>query len=937
MKEAHPVHRVKLRSLLSTLAMLFLAGAGLGSSDAFAQTQIEGSDPTDAGAFIEGLAELELDAVIERLMVDPPEDPERAKAVRDALAGSWLARQSESSEQFLTALQRVLQYSEKLPRPGERGVFWAAPVWAADLGQNLLFRGLPGFQNAGDFVLFGVPTRGQLEATTRAAEATRSRLEDAENQFVQIQMTLRRQRDFVREYVNTGKWDRLTRYMELNVPYYRAWATAHLVAQDLDGAFFAGVEDPANRKARLLNAATSDVRALVARRDALPLNDDNLARLDILSAVLAVERGASEEAIDAAVRATRYNRATPYTVFLAKLARAKALHVGGKVDAAAELVETLRADQFTRSHPLRMVLVADRQFLLIRERAERLAEADAKAELLAEAFAVYERLLESDAASPWADALRGFVERRYQHQVPTWAEGDLLPPTVRFAAVRRDYQQADRLLKEGKHDQAMDKFKRVIEETAAMLEGDTPTMERDFEAEVRFFRATAMYRSGDSLSALDNYLLIADRFADHARGEQSMRIAYTNILRPSYVMKRDNPQLVAKMEQAFGILFEKYPTLTLTRTARYHYAAFLREQGRHIDAVAAYSELDRDHPNYFAARYEELVSRAALWQDPPELDPESDEPFPGNPEAVIRSASQFIELAERRVETGDPAVPDNIDQQLANAYLIRAQVMLQDQGKAGEAMEDVDHVAANFGDLEGMANRITAIRIRGLQQQGKFVEAERLLEDYMQRAPGRAAPLAAGVLKGLADEAQRRAAEGAEVDPLVDAVVKLADTLVLPWARERAQRFTFPQKLAFELQPVEALMAAEDWQGVLDRVNRIVERYGDPAAGSLELVTAKAQAQYHLGQLNEAHENFTRIYRGLAETHAKSGGEKAVSPQFWEAALFLARTQEKLADGQTNPRIASFIQRALQAYGPAPERYADPLNRLRAEHRRQRP
>jgi len=916
-------------------------------------------DPSNANEFVRGLSELGLDGVVMRLLEDPPDNPERAKELRDALAAGWVPRQATTSERFLDAVERVIQLDKNLPRP--EGVHWAEPIWDADLAQTLLFSALPGLQEAGDFVMFGVPSRGQSRATAKVAETAYRRLNRAEDTFVGIQLQLRRQRDFVNEYVNTGRWDRLTRYMNLNVPYYRAWAAGYLLAEGPEGPYFAGEEDAQRRYTRLLNGVSRDVASLVEDRDNLGLHDDNLARLDILAATLAVERGEPDAAVVAAERADDHEQARPYSRFLAKLAQAKALQAAGETDKAAQLVDALADDQYTRENPYRMVLVADRRFLLIFSDAEAMDEARAKAERLADAFEVYDRLLKSEPMAPWAGPMRTFVESRYERQVPAWAEGELLPPTVRFAGVRRDIVQAERLrVRDAEAAAAL--YRRVFEETDAMLEGEDLGYEPEFESTLRYFQGLALYRLEEYGPAADQLLVVADKFPDLPRGEESIRFAYGSIVRPLYVKARDHEAWITRMSTAFKLVIEKYPNIPLAERARYHRAAFFREQGRHVAAIKAYLTIERGHPNYFAARYEELVSRANLWNDPPApledgeeengeggaVAPEGDGVGEGGEadeaalarearrlggaDAVIEAASTFIELANGRIESSDPDVPENIGEMVANAYLIRAQVLLRDRNDPEAAERDLDAVAERFGDVEGVRNRITQTRIRALQEQGKYVEAERRLRGYMEQEPDRAAPLAAGVLGGLVREAERRAGRGGELGPIVDAAVKLADSLVLPWARQ--QPFTVPQKLAFEIMPARALVIAERWQAALDRFDSIIERYDKaetkPASSNLDVVLGRAKAQYHLEDYRTAYKGFEKVFEALGN-EGPTGG--AMPPEFWESVLFMAETQDQWADGE-NRKIYSWLEglnRKYDGLGPAP--YEDRLADLRQKHR----
>jgi tetratricopeptide (TPR) repeat protein len=200
----------------------------------------------------------------------------------------------------------------------------------------------------------------------------------------------------------------------------------------------------------------------------------------------------------------------------------------------------------------------------------------------------------------------------------------------------------------------------------------------------------------------------------------------------------------------------------------------------------------------------------------------------------------------------------------------------------------------------------------------------------MQRSPEEAAPLAAGILKGLTDQAQRQAARGASVDKLVDAVVNLADTVVLPWARQ--QQFTAPQKVALEIRPARAQMLAGRWDAALKRFNEIIERYDKPAASNLDIVMGKSKCQYELGELKPAYEGFERAFNALAEAARNTEGE-AMPPQYWEAALHMARIQDQWADG-SNPKIYGWIEGLERKHdGLGGDRFRDAFEELQAKHR----
>ena len=903
---------------LSRTAPLLLVAAALAlPTPAAAQD----ANPADNEAFLRGLAEMGLDGLILKIAQAPPTNPEEAAGLRDALINAYLpVLKRQSMDAYFDGVRMLQRYqSNLLGEPANRN-YWARPVWMADFARLMMFSALPEATQAGDFALLGFPDADQRKAVDLVAGDAFQQLARADDEQLRLAAILRAEPDFEIDYINTGRWQQLKDYSDLNIPFYRAWAVVYLLTQADDGPYFAARqqegESPASARAKLVKRATLDLDKVQANADALNLQEDTRARVHLLRGLLAIEQSRYDEALKELGTAGTFGDAEPYTKLLVDLARAKALQKSGKEAETRQLLDDLAGREFARANPLTQVLIADRRFFIKYDQALRMNDPERQRPVISEAFQAYDELLSSDRLGEYKGPITAYVEQRYKDQVPPGLPADQLPPTLRFAKVRGLVEQAENLLADERLEEAKARQAEAIEACRAFLKTDD--LPAGIRAQTKFYLGFMQLRAGQAGYALQTLVETAEEFPDQEWGEQAAQIAVVNLARPIYRAQPDNDAVKQLYERALKAAIEKYPSTELGRLSTYDLAAFYRETERYRDAVVAYGRVPRDHPAYVSAQYEKLACLGALWADA------AAQERVALAQQIVPASRDFVDLAERALPDRSPEDQRRLREYMASAELLRASVLLETMNQPGDAAKVIEQVQRRFGQIESIKPRITGLNIRIYQKAGEYDKARQAILQYMQDEPEKAGPLAAGVLKSLIDQVEELSAAKAppeQINRLADVAVELAEQVALPWAGRQAD-MDVDQQIAYRLIPADALLAANRPTEALERYEQIVQKFGQTARNNIDVIMGMAESQYRLKQYAPASVAFNRIIKFYHENGT------AKDSTYWHAYMRVMQMVDAESQGKNTDIFLRLrnLKRANPDFGGEP--YKSVLNAL---------
>ncbi|MBS3821850.1 MAG: hypothetical protein KGY81_08835, partial [Phycisphaerae bacterium] len=328
--------------VLATVVLLALPAA-VRAQNAAAATEAEQDT-----RLIEAMLSKGMTPAIEALLADPPSDPELAAGIRDGLVKAYLPTLRNKPDTYLQAVRDIVTYQRRVYADDALKDHWARSKWGADLAQELLINALPDMYLAGAFATLGFADETQRRAVNLIGTESLDLLDRAEDEFFNAKTMLRGRDDFVSDYVNTGRWAELQQYQQLNVPYNRAWAIVYVLTQPDSGPYFAEADDAGAARRSLIRKGRADVDVAARKAKAMGLPDDIHARLDLLRAHLAIHDGRHSAARQHAQDARAHADARPYTVFLAQLTYAKALHKAGNPDRVRRLLDGLEQEAIVK-------------------------------------------------------------------------------------------------------------------------------------------------------------------------------------------------------------------------------------------------------------------------------------------------------------------------------------------------------------------------------------------------------------------------------------------------------------------------------------------------------------------------------------------------------------------------------------------------------------
>lgn len=872
---------------------------------------------TDAD-FYAALAGMGLDDAVALAAAEPVTEPDEAVARRDALVDGYLAALRNDHARWKRGLVMVIDLNRRLLDAPDYDNDWRRPLWLTDLAQKLLLGALHDRDMAGTFFTLGVASPGQREAVDLVAAEALDLLIEAEDEYFRLKTALGRRADFNDRYVNTGRWQQVRDYVDRNIPYYRAWAALYLGLQPNDGPHFKGKSATAERK-RLLATAAEEVDAVLAGAAEAQLNDEAVARLRLVAALIATQRDKPADAQAHADAALGLKKTTDFTRLSLNLARAQALHQAQQDAEAGRRLDDLMNDPFVAGHPLHMVLVADQRFAIRMDATKSMKNKNARQKKIAESFTVYDDLLRHPKMKPWADAVGPFIASRYGAQIPAGFDPGALPPVVRLAQVKEAFGKAERARLGGLGGRGKSDYTAAAKLAGDLLKGKN--IGRDNRAEAQFIYGLSLLRSGQAGLAANALIDMADQFPERIEGEQAVRIALLSVTGPLFAKSPDNPTVQQLHERAMGVLFKKYPGINLAKTSRYDYAAFLRQCGRFDEAVEAYGQIKRDHPAYVESLYEKAACLGALWDTARNTEKAN---------ATVKAVDAFVVAAEKALPKRAGKDADRLKRHAVSALLLKSTVLIEGLDDPGAASKVIDRIERRYANLTKFKPRIGALRIRVYQKLGEYAKADRTLTDVMKADPQRGGPLALGVLQSLNGEIRDLAKQpgaAAKLNERVEIAVRLADTVVLPWANKQP-RFKASEKLAFALMPAEALRLAGRHAEAVKRFEKLTRTYGDVAAKNLDVVTGTAECLYELKRHDEARKHYTTLIR-----YAQSNDKYDAT--FWLAQARWYQMWDASLAGKKDARFYRALVRLVERYkaSPPPEPYRTTIRQLREKHR----
>ncbi|MFA7238131.1 MAG: tetratricopeptide repeat protein, partial [Phycisphaeraceae bacterium] len=863
------------------------------------QTPLNAS-PVNDRDFVQGLLDMNLGSLVPELLKQPPSNPSEAAGLRDGLVDAWLPSLRDDLDAYQSALDLIFDYSDRLFEQKAYENYWGRSSWSSDFAQHLLLSALPDLYQAGDFALLGFPNNTQRKIVDKIAARSFKMLERAEDEHYRLSSILRARPDFTTDYVNTGRWDRMQEYVQVNIPYYRTWAVIYLLTQTNDSPYFKQFPDAKTQRDNLIKIATADITNVLAQAERRQLSDDTLVMMHLAAADVALAGGKKDIADQQTTKALTFKEAQPYTMLLAQLTRAKVLQQAGQLDAVRKLIGESIASQAAAANPLNLVLCTDRLFDIDYQAALAMQDPARQKDLMNKAFDIYVKLINSPKLGQWKVPVQQFVENRYTLQIPPNFDSTVLPPPVRFAAIRRAFDEGESLREAGNQAAGKAQYDKVVELSAELLK--ITDLTKDIEVETRFYMGFAQLRAQKAGEALRTFTELADKFPDTQRGEQAIGVAVVTLGKPIYAKFKSTPAVAKAYGAALKVLVDKYPNTELAKLGIYDYAAFLRESDQYQQAVETYDKVGADHPAYLSARYERLACLGAIWADAP-VDQKAILST-----SLLSGVDDFNKLVTARLPQLPPDRALAARRDLANAMLLNAAVFIETTNQPAKAQQVIDEVTERFGDVPDLTTRITGLKIRIFQRQKKYAEAEVALRQYMQKEPEKAGQLATGLLQSLnmeiRDTANSKNPDAAELAKLAQVAVNLADNIVIPWAKTQNPK---PEEMiAYELMSAQSLLAAKEYEQAIKRFDDIIKNQGEPAKKNVDVLQGQAEALFGLQRYQDA----AAVYSKLI-VDRQNRKTPLYDHVFWKAQMRFYEMMDAQAGDKPTPEVVSNIVRGI--------------------------
>ena len=818
--------------------------------------------------------------------------------------------------------------------------------WGTDCGA-LLQRMLEYREFAGQFVEFGVPTEAQrqlfMDLSTEAAEVLNAAFED---HWLTMSTLITRHDDFDAVYRNTGRWDRMERYGKVLLPLYRSEAMLHAALQGDEGPYFQRRADEAKRDRASFDPATQRARML---RTSLRMLED-----------LAVEALAEDYGIDARISSlsgrtklamNRYDDAivdleqaiataqNPAIRLFARFAKVQALERAGQLEAAREELAVIRDDPAVTENPLMMVMLADREHLMIQAEAAGLpsgdAEADAqRAQRVRASYQPYTRLLNDPLlmamGSEMVDVIKDYLFTRFAESLDANADMSQLPDMV-LLAVGTKAMQAGRKQAAEEIEAARLKFDRAVDVLDQLLR--RTGVSDGIRSEGLYTLAVTHYSIGESIDpaatvrAAETFVDLADAHADQPIGATSIDYAL-QLSRPLYQANRTNERAASLYRRALEVLLVRYDLTPVADRERYSYAALLREQKQYEPAIEAFDNVADDHPFRAEAMYEKVVCLRELWSQADRAAKRR------RAQELVDAADAYLSGASRAIVVAEAPRQDRLRRYEGDALVMKCDAMIESLGQADAAVAELTDFDHDYREYPQLVSQAIRLRIRVHQRQRQYAAAKQQIDHLLERFPDQAGPVMDGVIASLfleIEDLQQQPGDQ-EADELIDLAVVLTVEL-LNWAKDQPEWTN--RTLVFELMAGRAELHARQFSSAIERYRQLyadVPRDADVIEGFADACFGAGAKRYGPDAKDPtAMPGAARLYNRLIGELPEGG-----TPRFWKAWARTLTIADELLAGRTDQAIATRIRRLRAEYDDdlGGERYRGIFERLQSRHSR---
>lgn len=717
------------------------------------------SDELDDSQFIQGLRERGMRDLLDyHLDTNPPEDPLQEQAVRIELykidfedPDLSAAERTEAVDNALDAYRSLI---EQAPEDHHQ-----LPVWRTEMAEFILRVALPvRYVNAGEYVEFGLPSREARQAFDRLAVEAYEQMESAYLEAFALQGSLPRRDDFQRAFVNTGIWASLNNeFMDRRIPFSYGWA-----------AYYASLaeEEPAGSLEEALEQLN--------RVDRSRLSSDAQTELDNLIGrvlVKAERYGEAQEKLEPVIDAAASQ--TAGQGLWARLAWVHALNGAGRADDAVETVQAIIEDfrDEDQVNPPLIILVHDAWYRVTDD------------------YDVYEQLFEDPLVADYEEPVRAFVVQRLVAEPMTAEELESEPPLVVFAHADAMVDQAVEM-RDDQPDAAAEQFREAQQVLENLI--DRPDLADDEYARGHFRLGSLAYRRNRPAEAVEKWVELGRQYPDQEQAVNATVNAF-QIAHNLYRQNRDTDAVVELFDAASETLLRHQPDHRIAQQHTYTRAAFLREQRRFDDAVAAYNDVPTNHPYYPDALYEVAVVFHTLW-----VEAEDDRRA-----QRARQALEAVDIALPELEEADaPDREQTLRRKHGDAILLKAELLLQqldDPERAERTLAQFDDRFAAYDDLNRQYQRL---QVNVAISLGRFDDARDRVRGFAEQGTEEGGSLIQRALDSVnrrADYLREEEGDEAEADRLNELGITLAQDLV-DWAEQQSEFRDDPRgRMAFEL------------------------------------------------------------------------------------------------------------------------------------------
>lgn len=758
----------------------------------------------DDQRFIKGLRERGMkDLIVHFLDNNPIDDPLISLEIQIEMAKLTAEDEKLPPEDRATAFDRVrplyIDLLKKAPF-----THWKRPIWATDMVQwdyETFLRAR--HVNTADFVEFGGATgtnAKQKNLFNEIAPADTTFMDEAGLDMFAIKGEKPKMRKFQQLFVNNGNWDQITNYDELNLPFYKAMALR-----------YGGLLDEKQKKQiaqvagktfdQLLGDADADLKRL-GGKDELPAA--TRAKIWSLHGRIKVARKQADPAIALLDKAITTKDIAPFEKLVSLLAKSQALELkkdtAGALKAIEDAKKLVKDEKAGIKNPINLILVYARQRALTGKDAvwgELLNDDMIKDDpgLRAAVQSYVNELLIDPNADPEALA-KDLGEDATPEKILAAADALLAQATPHLQQAKQAKAQ-NNTQEEAAHMKAANEFLKPAATILTKLAA-REKIEPAQRAKALFKLGVIEFQRGQRVEGARAWITVAAEHSDQPEAGDAIKYGVIASLEVYNQIDKKNPTFIKLVDDALHTLMEKYPRTAQAKEHTYTLGAFLREQDRFEEAVAAFKNVPEDHPLYPDAKYELGVS----------LSKQMEQTVAENERAAkANEAKLALAAAERAIKavlTG--SIPTergkSLRQKWADAVLRQAEAMiaLNQNGEASNKLRDFDKQFAEFPEMVKEARKANIKVLANLNNiEQAFAEAKKLAAQF----PDEGGPLFNEVLSLLNKRRDQLLllSKDAEAQKIADQAADIARSL-LAWAKTQPD-------LKDNLTPFELILARQ--------------------------------------------------------------------------------------------------------------------------------